>query len=125
MQTTKRTAAEWSELILALGESGLGAKAFASQKGLSLSSLRWWKRELARRAQGAPQGSEAAGSGSRSVPPKGAVSLARVVRLEGHSTGLASATGVVVMAGGFRIAVERGFDGHVLRDVVDALAGAR
>lgn len=123
MQTrTRRSAAQWGELVSAWEASGLTADVFASEHGVAGSTLRWWKTELAKRARKEP----------RRRPPRqplpttvSEVALARVVR-RGEGRAPAGVHGsVVVVAGGARIVVEQGFDSRLLREVVRALEEAR
>ena len=121
---TRKSAAQWGELVSALESSGLTADVFASEHGVAGSTLRWWKTELARRARReAPR-----------RPPKrpavmtaSGVALARVVRPgEASVSGPPGARGgVAVVVGGARIVVEQGFDVRLLRDVVRALEETR
>ena len=94
-------AAEWSERVRAWRESGRTAPAFAEGKGYSDKLLRWWASELARRARKEPR-----------------VRFARVVRSPPSAP-------LVVAVGAARVEVRTGFDRSLLRDVVDALGGAR
>jgi hypothetical protein len=119
---TRKSAAQWGELVTAWEASGLAADAFASKHGVAGATLRWWKTELARRARSEP----------RRRPPKrpsptGAseIALARVVRPGEASAPAGARCGVAVLAGGARIVVERGFDSGLLREVVRALEEAR
>jgi len=98
----RTTAADWAERVKAWRESGQTAPAFAEGKGFSDSLLRWWSTELVRRSRKEPR--------VRSV---------RVVR---QAAAIASLT---VSIGAARIEVRAGFDGDLLRGVVDALGGAR
>ena len=116
---TRKSAAQWGELVSAWGASGLAADVFASEHGVAASSLRWWKTELARRARNEP---------ARRLPRPhrkdcGVVALARVVR-EGDPTPITDEPAnppVVVVVGAARILVQHDFDGQLLRAVVDAL----
>jgi hypothetical protein len=120
---TRKSAAQWGELVSAWEASGIGAEAFASDHGVVGSTLRWWKTELARRARNEPP----------RRPPKrlptttaaSGVALARVVRPGDGSAPAEPSGGVAVLAGGARIVVARGFDGRLLREVVRALVEAR
>jgi hypothetical protein len=119
---TRKSAAQWGEVVSAWEASGCGADEFANECGVAGSTLRWWKTELARRARNEP----------RRRPPRqdsptkaSGVVLARVVRPGEGSTPSAPRGGVAVLAGGARIIVEFGFDGRLLRDVVRALEETR
>jgi hypothetical protein len=90
-------------------------------RGISDSSLRWWEKQLAKRAAvNAPPPSSVA---RPSKPTTRSPSLARVVRpgdaVTDHDAGIALVVGEIT------IAVRRGFDRTLLRDVVQALAEAR
>ena len=97
----KTTAAEWSERVRAWRESGQTAPAFAEGKGYSEKLLRWWASELTRRTRKQPR-----------------IRIARVVRSPPSAP-------LTVAVGGARIEVRAGFDRALLRDLVDALGGAR
>ena len=99
---TKTRAPEWAERVRAWRESGKTAAEFAEAKGYSDKLLRWWCSELARRERAKPR-----------------VRLARLVRVPAPSVPLTVAIGAA------RIEVRAGFDRVLLRDVVDALGGAR
>lgn len=120
------SAARWGELVAAWESSGQTAEAFASAHGVTERTLRWWKFELARRANNEPR-RRPPRRDSASMPGRGVV-FAPVVRrgaraVEGSRAG-SSMSGLAVVAGGARIVVERGFDGQLLREVVRALEGA-
>lgn len=100
--TTKTRAPEWAERVRAWRESGQTAPEFAEGKGYSSKLLRWWGSELARRGRQKPR-----------------VRLARLVRVSTPSVPL------TVTVGAARIEIRAGFDRALLRDVVDALGGAR
>jgi len=110
--------ARWGELVRAWRASGQTARAFAMSRSVSDSSLRWWEKQLAKRAEPAPSP-----SGPTTKPPARSPSLARVVRPGEVVTEVDARIAVVV--GGISIAVRRGFDREVLREVVRALAEAR
>jgi hypothetical protein len=119
---TRKSAAQWGELVSAWEASGLTADVFASEHGVAASSLRWWKTERARRARKEPRRR----SPKRpSLTPASSVALARVVRPGEGSAPSAARGGVAVLAGGARIVVEHGFDGRLLRALVRALEEAR
>ena len=111
--------AQWTELVRAWRASGTSARRFASENNLSESSLRWW----ARFAKGS-------GGLKRPVgrPPKSTTNLtiARVVRpgdVVPESDEVSEAIAIVV--GRVRVAIRRGFDAELLRDVVRVLTEAR
>jgi hypothetical protein len=111
---SRMSAAKWSELVAGWEASGRSLASFAAEHGVSESSLRWWKTELARRAR-----NEAA---QRSPGPRHArsVALARVVR-EGEG----ATRSVAIDVEGARIVVETGFDHQLLREVLGVLGGNR
>lgn len=118
---TRKSAAQWGELVSAWEASGLTADVFASEHGVAGSTLRWWKTELARRARKEPPGRAPR---RPSLTRASEVALARVVR-PGEGAPAGARGGVAVVAGGARIVVEHGFDGRLLREVVRALEAAR
>jgi hypothetical protein len=90
-------------------------------RGISYSSLRWWEKQLAKRAPAdAPPQSPVA---RPSKPTTRTPSLARVVR-PGEAVTDEDA-GIALVVGEITIAVRRGFDRTLLREVVQALAEAR
>jgi transposase-like protein len=113
---TRRSAAQWAELVAAWDSSGLSAEAFASERGLVERTLRWWKAELESRARGETRRRPP----RREERPMEAVTLARVVRRASSS---ATTGGIAVQVGAARIVVEGGFDPRLLREVVVALEG--
>lgn len=119
---TRKSAAQWGELVSAWEASGLTADVFASEHGVAASSLRWWKTEAARRARKEPRRRSPKRPSST---PGSRVALARVVRPGAGSAPSAARGGVAVLAGGTRIVVEHGFDGRLLREIVRALEEAR
>src|SRR5512145_2216285 len=42
----RRSATEWTQLVVAFRESGLSPEEFAASRGVSLTRLRWWKWRL-------------------------------------------------------------------------------
>lgn len=92
---------KWAGHVSAWRASGLSAAAFSAGKGITASGLRYW----AGRFKDAP------------VVPSG-VRLARVVR---PGTAMGPDEPVFIEADGIRIAVRRGFDRGVLRDVLAIL----
>ena len=109
----KVTAGQWAEHIRAWRESGLGAEEFAAGKGFTGKLLRWWASEFARRARPTRR-------------PRSKVALARVVRPgEAIADAVDAATTVAIVVGGCRVAVARGFDEGLLRDVIRVLGEAR
>ena len=119
---TRKSAAQWGEVVSAWETSGLTADVFASEHGVAGSTLRWWKTELARRSRNEARRSPP-GRPSRTTASR--VALARVVRPGEVSAPASGRGGVAVLAGGARIVVEPGFDSRLLREVVRALEEAR
>ena len=109
------TAAKWAERVRGWRESGASAASFAAGQGFAASTLRWWDSKLTRAA-------------------KPRVAMARVVRgavgepAERAATGTVSGpseTTLTIEVDGVRIAVRRGFDAELLRQLVHAIGGAR
>ena len=119
---TRRSAAQWGELVSAWEAWGLTADAFASEHGVAGSTLRWWKTEVGRRA---PKQAPRRAPKQRSLMTASTVALARVVRAGDVRAPAGRLGGVAVVVGGARIVVEPGFDGRLLREVVRALEEAR
>ena len=120
---TRKSAAQWGELVSAWEASGLTADVFASEHGVAPSSLRWWKTERARRARKEPRRRSPRRPSSLTATAN-EVALARVVRSGDVRAPAGALGGVAVVAGGARIVVEHGFDGRLLREVVRALEEA-
>ena len=102
------TKTKWVGRVRAWRESGASAVSFAAEQGFAPSTLRWWDSKLTRAAK----------------PP---VAMARVVRAPSDRPRSAS-TGAATLAielDGVQIAVRRGFDADLLRQVVLALGGGR
>lgn len=78
--------------------SGLSAAAYAAERGVPASSLRYWARQL------------------KDAPTQPEVRLARVV-----APGSGPDEPILIEGHGVRIAVRRGFDRDVLRDVLAIL----
>ena len=121
MLTGMTKEARWGELVRAWRASGQTARAFAMSRGVSDSSLRWWEKQLAKRsAVEAPPPS----AGARlAKPAPRSPSLARVVR-PGEDVADKDG-GIALVVGEITIAVRRGFDRTLLREVVQALAEAQ
>jgi hypothetical protein len=113
----RMSAGKWGELVSAWEASGQTSREFALARGITESSLRWWKGELSRRARKlAPRRSP----GPRGREPSRPVALARVVR-EGEAPPRSSEA-LELMLGDVRVAVAPGFDAELLREVVRALS---
>jgi hypothetical protein len=95
--------------VRAWRESGLSAEEFAKPSGYRPKTLQWWASELARRS-----------SPSRRRRSKPTVAMARVIRPAKHVE-----EAIAIRVGGAVIAVRRGFDAQLLRDVMSALGSGR
>ena len=118
MSETAETEAQWVARVGAWHASGMSARTFSEGKGFAASTLRWWEGRLKRASK---------------VPPSLPASMARVLRsppsalLSGATqvgAGAVPAT-LALELDGVQIAVRRGFDAELLRQVVQALGGAR
>ena len=99
------TEAKWAARVKAWRESGQTADGFAVGKEFAAGTLRWWASRLARRDR---------------------VPMARVIRRPAsEAASPAEAGALAIEVTGARIAVGRGFDAELLRDVVSALGGRR
>ncbi len=104
------TRAKWERRVARWKASGLTAAEFAAGRGYSPATLKWWSSRLGPR--GLP---DAVGS---------AVPLARVVvRDEPAAVAETAETPVVLELEQLRIAVRRGFDPEVLRQVLMVARG--
>ena len=90
-------------------------------RGISDSSLRWWEKQLAKRA--AANEPPASPVARLSKPTTRLPSLARVVRAGEAVTD--ETAGIALVVGEITVAVRRGFDRTLLREVLQALAEAR
>lgn len=119
---TRMSASQWAELVKGWESSGESAEAFADAHGVTERTLRWWKSELARRANNEPRRRP-----PRREPPSprggDGVAFASVVRRSAQPVphGASSMAGLSVVIGSARIVIERGFDGQALREVVRVL----
>lgn len=114
------TRATWSARVEAWRRSGQSAAEFTADKPYKHTTLVWRAWQLRRSAGEATRKREV----TRRVPSKAApqIALAEVVRRAPDPGPSARVTIEVV---GARIAVARGFDATLLREVVQALGGAR
>lgn len=90
--------------------SGATAREFAQGQGYAESTLRWWSSQL---------GSRVREVGIKAVP----VRSVRMVRAVVVGPGCEPQP-LLVRVGSARVEVRRGFDGPLLREVVEALGGA-
>ena len=104
----RRTPQQWEELVRDYEASGQSQRAFCAARGIGQSSLRYWKRRL-------EQGSGAEGApiaqGPRLVP----------VKLVEDASASADSGLAVVMPGGVRVEIARGFDAPTLACVLATL----
>ena len=114
--------ARWGEHVRAWWASGQTARAFAMSRGISDSSLRWWEKQLAKRSAASALPPSPVARPSK--PTTRSPSLARVVR-PGEAVTDDDDAGIALVVGEITIAVRRGFDRTLLREVVQALAEAR
>jgi hypothetical protein len=114
----------WREQIGAWLESGLTQREYCRRKGLSVSSLRWWKWELGRRGELAKSSVQVGQSGKTApVSPR-----FLPVRLLGTalSTGLASDCPFeIVLRSGYRIRVAENFDSEALQRLIRAVEASQ
>lgn len=106
--------AEWAKRVAAWQKSGLRAEAFVKGKDYRAKTLVWWSSELRRRARRRSEPKSASLAQS-----KGNIRLARAVLKTTRSKAL------LVRVGSAEVVVERGFDGELLSEVVQALGGTR
>lgn len=112
------TQAVWAERVEEWRGSGKSAPEFAADKPYASSTLQWAASRLQRSGGGGRKQRIARASRS----PAAGIELTEVVRSPGRGV---VAEGMVLEVAGARIAVRRGFDAALLRDVVQALRGAR
>jgi len=103
----RRTAAELEQIVREFGSSGLNRSEFCRQQGLTWGVLNRYLRRL-----------QAGGSSGASRERLIAVQLAGDELVPEHAEGCGLA---VVLAGGRRIAVSRGFDAVTLQRLVQVL----
>ena len=96
-------ATEWAERVRAWKANGSSADEFARGKPFTGKMLGWWAGEFARRSREKPT-----------------VAMARVIPRD-----VARDATLAVQVAGTLIAVRRGFDPELLREVVDALGARR
>ncbi len=101
----RRGRAEIEQLVAEFEASGLTRTAFCQQRGLSLSTLARYRRRQ-------PQPASSEGSGAKRWLPVEVVGPT----VDGNFSGLA-----VLVGGGRRIEIGRGFDAGTLRQLVLAL----
>ena len=105
----------WRDHMEGWQRSGVSQREYCAQQGLSLSTFTLWRRRLA----------------AGSLVPVGVVDFVPLplpVALPGPNRGATALTRdtqtpIVVLAGGYRVEVAKGFDADTLRAVVTALGG--
>jgi hypothetical protein len=107
------TETKWTERVRAWRASGRTAREFAEGQEFKPSTLTYWASQLRRSA-------ETAGDGAVKR-----VARVRMVRVVGKAAATAREETLVVAVGAARIVVRAGFDGGLLREVVEALGGCR
>ena len=111
------TEAKWKERVTSWRASGKTAEAFSADADYEASTLRYWASRLKEEPKASPSA-------------KAPVAMARVFRSERRPSSdeaqrRDSASELTVVIGSVRIAVGRGFDAVVLREVVAALGGGQ
>jgi transposase len=104
----RRTAREWSRIVLAWQRSGKSAKEFAAERGISPRTLAWWRWRLAGRAESAPSEVEASPA-LRFVPVQVAAESVRPAPAQAHEA-----------PRGWEIVSARGDVLRVHRDITEA-----
>jgi hypothetical protein len=99
------TEARWAQRVRAWKASGATAREFAQGQGFKATTLRWWSSQVGRRGQAV---------GSKAAPE---VRMVRALVVAQHHP-------LLVRVGAAHVEVRRGFDGVLLREVVEALGGA-
>ena len=114
LERMKTTAVQWAEHVQAWRASGRSAEDFAEGKPYTARMLKWWAGEFERR-----------GRSSSASPAKKEVAMARVVRPGEMIAEPVEDVPLAIVVGQYRIAIGRGFDASLLRDVLRVLAEAR
>src|SRR5208283_3119726 len=104
------TQTKWCDRVRDWKASGRSASDYADGRGFAAATLVWWSSRI----RGGALGKEAA-----STAPSSEVRMARVVR------GARPSSALTLRVAGAVIEVRTGFDRVLLREVVDALGGAR
>jgi hypothetical protein len=102
--------ARWTQRVRAWKASGATAREFAQGRGYAGSTLLWWSSRL---------GSRVREVSSKAVPVS-SVRMVRAVLVAPRSP----PQPLLVRVGSASVEVRRGFDGPLLREVVEALGGA-
>jgi hypothetical protein len=111
---------KWAGLIEAQGASGISASRFCAERGVPTSSFFAWKRKIRERASGSHAARASSGFIEAKVVGRGSA------REDGGGaridSGCVDTGGVAIeLRGGRRVAVARGFDRELLREVLAAL----
>ena len=115
LRCMRTRAAEWAERLAAWRDSGLSAEAFAKAGGYRPKTLQWWASEFRRRASPAK---------TRQPRAEATMPMARVLRRPAPSAvGVDEA--LAIRVDGAVIAVRRGFDPQLLREIIAALGSGR
>jgi hypothetical protein len=114
--------AHWRRVLAEWEQSELTQTAFCHERGLSVSALRWWKRDLARRDAARASGRRRKGRSNASRSGKAGflpvrVTGAREAQRDAHD-GLE-----VVLVSGRRVRVGSAVDSELLTKVVTVLEG--
>lgn len=126
MSRTNR--AEWAKRVERWKDSGLSAKEFAAETGVKASSLSYWKWKLGLggggRGEQTVAGSRAIESKPRTIrkPSRGAAGFVEVA--PGTVTTTSSML-ELVLSGGARVRVPKGFDEETLMRVVRAVEASQ
>jgi hypothetical protein len=117
---SRRSAAEWEELVQAWTRSGLSSAAFARKRGISAKRLVWWEWRLARDTKAGVRRTGGGGSrrgGDASLPPK-------LVRVDLGTDSSTNATcWEIETAGGDMLRVHRPMGSSELEAVLEHLLG--
>jgi len=111
------TEAKWRVRVKAWRESGQTAEEFAEDKPFRPSTLRYWASQVKARDRGAEAAADAAWT-----PEVRVVKVQRPLSGEALVGGTAAEAAVVVEVGTVRVAVRRGFDAALLREVLEVVA---
>lgn len=118
------SASKWAERVRQLERSGLTAEEFASQRGLKLQRLTFWRWKLQRdgltapRGRGALQRASVAGRDIAGAGPK-------FVELPTATLDASGAELELVLACGVTLRVPNGFDEQTLKRVLRAVEASR
>lgn len=118
--------AEWAKRVDRWKDSGLSAKAFASETGLKATSLTFWSWKLRRdEAAGRAKPVLTAGRGRRSEANAPSVPARRFVEVSAEISTHAASMIELVLNHGIHVRVPSGFDEATLTRLVRAVEAAR